>query len=243
MPLPPRARPRGSGMRLHARYDFGRLVRFHVLDGRQHRSTQACRPARRVGRKCRERIEPARTMLGAAQERWLRNGIAAVPGRWNVIAQQTLMARAILRVGGKPRYGTDAWDGYPAARRRLLRAIAEAEARSCIVLSGDAHRCVVSDLKPIFSRRRAPVVATELCAPSLTSLGSAQSRTNAIVRANPHILFGDSTHRGYLILDLTPEHCVAHVRALDDATRPDSAVSTLAEFVIDARPPGARPLT
>jgi alkaline phosphatase D len=102
MPLRAGARPAGSGARLYARYDFGRLVRVHMLDGRQHRSPQACRPARRVGPECRERTRPGRTMLGAEQERWLREGIAAVPGRWNVIAQQTLMARAFLPVGGEP---------------------------------------------------------------------------------------------------------------------------------------------
>jgi alkaline phosphatase D len=242
MPLPAAARPAGSAARLYARYDFGRLLRLHMLDGRQHRSPQACRPARRVGPDCRERTRSSRTMLGAEQERWLREGIAAVPGRWNVIAQQTLMARAFLPVGGEPLYRTDAWDGYPAARRRLLSAITEAGARSCIVLAGDAHTCMVSDLRLNFARRREPVVATELSGPSITSPGRPQSRTDTIVRANPHILFADSVHRGYMVLDLTRERCVARVRVLDDSRRPDARVSTLARFAIDARRPGARRL-
>ena len=106
MPLREVARPRGAAMRIHARHDFGQLIRFHVLDGRQHRSPQACKPARRVGPGCLERVRTERTMLGTAQETWLRNGIAAVPGRWNVIAQQTLMTRAITRERGEPRFGT-----------------------------------------------------------------------------------------------------------------------------------------
>jgi hypothetical protein len=77
------------------------------------------------------------------------------------------------------------------------------------------------------------------------AIALSNERARAARRQMPALdaMFGDSTHRGYLILDLTPERCVAHVRALDDATRPDSAVSTLAELVIDARHPGARPLT
>jgi alkaline phosphatase D len=239
MPLPERSRPSGAAMRLHARFDFGQLVRFHVLDGRQHRSPQACKPAKRVGPGCRERVRAARTMLGAAQERWLRDGIAAVPSRWNVIAQQTLMTRAVLRAGGETRHGTNAWEGYPAARRRLLRAIADAGADSCVVLSGDAHRCVVADLKLNFSRRNAPVIATELCGPSITSPGGSQRRTDALKRANPQIQFADSAHHGYFLLELTPQTCVARLRVLDNPAVPDTAVSTLARFEVRAHRPGA----
>ena len=242
MPLRLAARPVGSAARLYARYDFGRLVRVHVLDGRQHRSPQACRPATRVGPGCRARTRTDRTMLGAEQERWLREGLAAVPGRWNVIAQQTLMARAFLPVGGEPRYRTDTWDGYPAARRRLLRAVVDSGARSCIVLAGDSHTCMVSDLKANFARPREPVVATELCGPSITSPGRSQGRTEAILRANPHILFGDSIHRGYMVLDLVRERCVARLRAVEDVTRPDTRVSTLARFAVDAGRPGPQRL-
>jgi len=242
MPLREAARPSGAEMLLRARYDFGRLVRFHVLDGRQHRSPQACRPARRVGPQCRERLDSDRTMLGAVQERWLRSGLAAVPGRWNVIAQQTLMARASLPVGGEPRFRTDAWDGYPAARRRLLRAVTDPGARSVLVLSSDAHTCFVAGLRSDFLDTRAPLVATELCGPSLTSPGRSQRRTDAIVRANPHIEFGNSTRRGYFVLDLTVERCVARLRVLDDVTRPGSGVATLARFAIEAGRPGAQRL-
>jgi alkaline phosphatase D len=177
-------------------------------------------------------------MLGAAQERWLRSGIVAAPDRWNVIAQQVLMTGAILRVRGEPRFATNPWDGYPAARRRLLRAIETAAARSCVVLSGDAHRCVVSDLKVDFTRPRAPAIATELCGPSLTSRGASQRQTDALKRVNPHILFADSAHRGYFLVELTPDACSARLRVLADAADPDTTVSTLASFQVRSGRPG-----
>jgi len=79
MPLPEVARPVGTAMQLRARYDMGTLARFHVLDGRQHRTPQACpRPGRGgsnvVDRRCRELFAASRTMLGTAQERWLGDG-------------------------------------------------------------------------------------------------------------------------------------------------------------------------
>jgi len=100
MPLRESARPRGQSMRLYTRADHGRLARFHMLDGRQFRSPQACPRRGRGGANvvdasCRERLEADRTMLGEAQERWLAEGLRDARGRWNVIAQQTRVARSL----------------------------------------------------------------------------------------------------------------------------------------------------
>ncbi len=76
MPLARRALPRGSTMQLYDSYDFGDLVTFFVLDDRQYRAPQACpRPGRggsNVVADCAERLAPNRTLLGGAQEAWLR---------------------------------------------------------------------------------------------------------------------------------------------------------------------------
>jgi alkaline phosphatase D len=247
MPLRERARPTPSRMLLRSRHDWGRLARFHLLDGRQHRTPQACPPAGRGGatmidERCRELRAPSRTMLGRAQERWLANGLRAAPERWNFVAQQTLMARAHITVGGRRRFSSDGWDGYPAARDRLLGVIAEAGLRSCVVLSGDAHTAFVSDLKRDFDDEQAPPIATELCGTSITTRGRAQSATDAIVQENPHIIFGDSAHRGYVVLDVSADACTARFHVLEDATDRNSGVLTAATFVVDAGSPGAQRL-
>jgi alkaline phosphatase D len=245
MPLPEAARPAGNAMRLHARYDIGRLARFHVLDGRQHRTPQACpRPGRGgsnvVDRRCRELFAPSRTMLGTAQERWLAEGLRAVRDRWNLIAQQTVVARTARIIDGRRRWGTDSWDGYHAARRRLLDAIDADRVRSCVVLTGDAHANIVSDLKLRFGEARSPVAATELCGTSISSFGPPQSRMEQIRADNPHIVFADSSRRGYVVVDLTADRCDARFRVIDDAADPLSAVSTQAAFAIEAGRPGAK---
>jgi len=245
MPLRRRARPGAAGVILRSRHDIGALARFHLLDGRQRRTPQACPlpgrgGAHMVDERCRELLEPGRTMLGPAQERWLARGLRDAPGRWHFIAEATLVARAALRTGGRTRVSSDAWDGYPAARRRLLRAIANGDLRSCVFLSGDAHTTVVSDLKLAFDDPAAPAVATELCGTSLTSRGRPQQRTDTVVRQNPHIHLGDSAHRGCVVVDVTADRCTAAVRALDDPRDRESGVFTLATFEIDAGRPGAR---
>ncbi|MFP3335090.1 alkaline phosphatase D family protein, partial [Pseudomonas sp. SIMBA_064] len=46
MPLRASSLPKGADMRIYRRLDYGRLARFHVLDGRQYRSEQPCTRAR-----------------------------------------------------------------------------------------------------------------------------------------------------------------------------------------------------
>ncbi|HEY9447976.1 MAG TPA: alkaline phosphatase D family protein, partial [Burkholderiales bacterium] len=100
MPLPAWARPRGADMQLYASVTYGELAQFQVLDARQYRSHQACPRAERGGGNsvdgalCPERLDPALSLLGTAQERWLDESLRRSPARWNIIAQQTLMAQA-----------------------------------------------------------------------------------------------------------------------------------------------------
>jgi alkaline phosphatase D len=247
MPLRKQARPTRSGVVLRARHDFGRLARFHMLDGRQRRTPQACPRrgrggARIIDERCRELRAPDRTMLGAMQERWLARGMATTAERWNFLAQQTLMARAGVVVGGRRRFSSDPWDGYPAARERLLDAITSNGLRSCVVLSGDAHAAFVCDLKRDFADPAAPPIATEFCATSITSRGRPQADVEAILRDNPHIHFGDSTRRGYVVFDVTAESCSVSLRAIDDPTKRRTGVSTAAAFSVEAGRPGAHRL-
>jgi alkaline phosphatase D len=245
MPLPERARPIPSRMVLRSRHNWGRLARFHVLDGRQRRTPQACPPPGRGGattidERCRELRSAGRTMLGASQERWFEDGLGAAPERWNFIAQQVLMARGGLVVDGRRRFSSDAWDGYPAARDRLLGAVVDKGLRSCVVLTGDAHTTFVCDLKRDFDDTEAAPVATEFCGTSITTRGRAQSATDAVVRANPHIHFGDSERRGYVLFEVMPERCTAQIRVIADPADRQTGVATAATFAVAAGRPGAQ---
>jgi alkaline phosphatase D len=179
-------------------------------------------------------------MLGDAQERWFAKGLAAAPERWNFIAQQTLMARAGVRVGGRRRFSSDKWDGYPAARDRLLAAIVDNGLRSCVVLSGDEHAAYVADLKRDFDDERSPAIATEFCGTSITTSGRMQSATDRIVRENPHIVYGESARRGYVVFDVTAARCSARLRMIEDVTDRHTGVTTAATFAIDAGHPGVQ---
>ncbi len=246
MPLRAGARPEGPRMRLHGRHDFGGLVRFHVLDGRQYRDHQACPRAGRGGSNvvddalCPERLLPARTLLGAAQERWLDEGLAASRARWNVVAQQLLMAQLERKPGPERRFWSDGWDGYPAARARLLLALAGRRAANPLVIGGDVHFNCVADLKPDFDDPKSPVVATEFCGTSITSQAQPQARLDALRAENPHIRLANGEKRGYVTLELTEKRCLARLRTIDSEKAADSPISTLAAFVVEDGRPGAQ---
>jgi alkaline phosphatase D len=243
MPLRFSQLPRGPHLRLFDRFDLGGLARIHVLDDRQYRSPQACPPPGRAGSAlvsdCPELERSERTLLGAEQERWLLDGLAASPARWNVIAQQTLMAPIDRKPGPGVERWTDGWDGYPASRRRILDALAARRASNPLVVGGDMHNSWVADLRA-GPGERAPVVATEVCATSITSDGDAQAELEALLPENPHVRFVNGDRRGYALIELTAKEATARVRALDDVRRRDTGVSTLAAFVIADGRPGAQ---
>ncbi len=244
MPLPAWARPRGPHMRLYAQAAFGQLVRFHVLDDRQYRSHQVCPAPGRGGstivEDCRGRLDPQRTLLGAEQEKWLFEGLAAPRARWNVLAQQTLMAQADRKPGEGQAFWTDGWDGYPLARRRLLTQIAEKRITNPVVIGGDLHMSVVADLKTDFDDSRAPVVATEFVCTSISSQGPPRRQIEAWAPDNPHIKYANPTRRGYTAMELSTRRCIAQLRTLDDVKDPESRIRTLVAFAAEDGRPGAQ---
>src|SRR5690242_18993481 len=86
MPLRASAFPSGCHMRLYRRLQFGNLVDLSVLDTRQWRTDQACGDGSRTN--CAEALDPARTMMGPEQEKWLFDNLAAAKAKWTVIGQQ-----------------------------------------------------------------------------------------------------------------------------------------------------------
>lgn len=240
---------RFAHMRLYGRYDWGRLARFHVLDDRQYRTHQACpKPGRggsnSVTSACAERLASSRTMLGREQEAWLTDGLATSPAKWNLIAQQTLMAQASEISAGKTtegRFWTDGWDGYPAARSRLFDDIVKYRPANPIVLSGDVHTFYAAELKRDFHKPASPenpVIATEFCGASITSSSRPQARTDQYLAHNPHIKFGRSDRRGFVWMELTPARTTVRFQVLDDVKRADSGLTTLARFVVEEGKPG-----
>lgn len=245
MPLPAAMRPDGPDMRIYTRLAWGSLANFYLLDDRQYRAHQVC-PKKSGGSTvvdpavCSEINSPGRSMLGAAQEAWLDREFSGSRASWNVLAQQTLMAQLDRKAGEGRQFWTDGWDGYPAARRKLLESIAATRLANPVAIGGDVHMHWVADLKTDFDDPNSPVVASEFVGTSITSEGAAQKAVDAILPENPHIKFGRSDKRGYVRAAVGGGRFSAELMGLETVKRPDSASSVLARFVVEDGKPGAQ---
>jgi alkaline phosphatase D len=243
MPLPARMRPQGPALSLHGEIGWGSLARVYLLDTRQYRSWQACPHPRRHGgsntvdvEACAGLAAPGRSMLGRAQERWLEGALRDSRAGWNVVAQTTRMAQFDQRPGPGRRAWTDGWDGYPAARERLLSKLKVTS--NPVVIGGDIHAFQVARLKLDFEDPGSPAVASEFLGTSITSQGWPQERLAQYLPDNPHFLMTDSRYRGYTRVEITPARWVADLRALESVQRRDAPCSTLATFVVEDGKPG-----
>lgn len=241
MPLPETCAPHKSEMRIYQAYDFGNLARFHVLDDRQYRDYQICPRTGRGGSNvvpdCPERMEPKHTILGWQQEKWLDKSLKGSSASWDIIVQQTLMAQAV-RPGRK--FWTDGWDGYPAARRRLLEAASSRRSANPIVIGGDVHAYAVCDLKLDFDDPKAKAVATEFCGTSIASQGPALTSTEFWRKENPHIHFANGEVRGYTTVKLGEKQAEVALRIIESEKVPNSQIRTLAQYVVENGRPGAQ---
>jgi alkaline phosphatase D len=189
--------------------------------------------------------DPERTMLGSEQEAWLAGSLKRSAGqgtRWQLLAQQTIMgsfalpleARSWLRPDSSDRVkqvtaigsaasevglplNLDAWDGYPAARDRLLRSALDSDS-NLVVLSGDSHNGWAFDLDLARTPAGAEFAVQSVTSPGFESYapGVAPAELARALRArNPALRWADIQRRGYMTLTLTRNRAVGEWLSLD----------------------------
>ncbi len=242
--------PQGPNAQMFRRYAWGRTANLHVLDARQYRDYQICTPIDEAGsrtvsdKSCPQRLSQGSSLLGAAQERWLNQGLVASSTTFELIGQQSLMAQMRTSSPRQPEsiaaegFWNDSWDGYPGARQRALEVWKTK--KNVLTLGGDVHATYVSDLKLDFDDEKSATVATEIIGTSISSPSWSQARTERVMRDNPHIKFGKSDQRGYTVVRVNGKQASAHLRVISDARLPDSSVATAASFVVEPGRPGAQ---
>jgi len=251
MPFPMSMRPKldvvNVSIDLYRRKSWGALAQIHFLDDRQYRDVQICPRPNRAGSNvvkladCPELIDSSRSLLGLRQEQWLYSGWDT-SRPWNLIAQQTLMSQMSWTDPKAPDGGTfwtDGWDGYPASRERLLKSIQDKKIKGVVCLGGDVHAHFVSDLKIDFSDTNSPVVATEFCGTSISSVGFDNNNLQKAKSFNPHHKYARSDQRGYISFTLTEKSLEARLMVLTDVKDPNSTISIASTYEVDPKRPGA----
>ncbi|HSV51754.1 MAG TPA: alkaline phosphatase D family protein, partial [Burkholderiaceae bacterium] len=221
----------------------GRLATLYLLDDRQYRDAQACTRDGKLGSgivdpdACSAWTDPRRSLLGPVQEQWLGNALANGSGGWNVIGQQSLFARRDNRPGPGSMLWNDGWDGYPAARERVTAALQKHRVANPVLLGGDVHENWVGHVLADYGKPSSPALAVEFCGTSVTSRSGGNAKTAERLAENPHFVFADAQRKGYGVVELTPSQMTTTLRVVDDVTRSDARIETLAKFSVAAGRP------
>jgi alkaline phosphatase D len=225
--------PHPAGMTAYRRIDFGRLMRMHVLDTRAYRSRPPCGEPK--SKSCVPHTGPDSTFLGAAQEAWLAQGLASGAG-WNLLAQQVLMMPFDKRAPGatEPDFPTDTWSGYPDARRRLTRTIADQRLTNVVVATGASHKHFAGTVPMRDADLTGPAAAVEFLATSISSGGNGSPTSSGLEFAlanNPHMkLIHDQ--RGYQLFEVTAKTWRADLKVVERVDVPNAPLSTLKSFIV-----------
>ena len=240
LPLRRPQRPQGPDMLLYRGLGYGELVDFSVLDTRQYRGDQLD-DAFPAGPRDPRTSDPGRTMTGPEQERWLFGRLDASRARWNVLAQQTIVARFDYDTGEGVSFNHDQWDGYEGARDRLFAYLAARRPSNPVVLTGDWHSSWVNDLKADFTDPASETLATEFVGTSISSGCPWAPAVAAAVPVNPHVKYFDGDRRGYVRATITPDTWTSDYRVVASAADTASPAETLTSWVVENGRPGAVP--
>ncbi len=206
----------GRQIQIYRTFSFGDLLDLVMLDTRL---TGRDEPAVREDLAAID--DPRRTLLGASQEAWLFDELRASQTggtRWRMLGQQVMFGQ--LRPDNGPVRNTDQWDGYPAARNRLLDVVERDRIDNLIVLTGDVHASYAMDVtRDPWAGYDADTgrgsMLVEFVAPAVTSPSGYSRRANGaeqiqqVIAGSPHLKYLEGMHRGYVVVDVTRERTQA----------------------------------
>jgi alkaline phosphatase D len=230
--------------RIYRSFAFGDLADLVMLDTRLvDRDEQAER---------RDSIavidDPARSLMGRAQEQWLFSELAASSRAnvtWQLLGQQVMFAAGSLP--GAEAASTDTWDGYRPARQRVIDVITELKLPNVVVLTGDVHSSWAYDIAPNpwdgYDRATGRgTIAVEIVTPAVSSPNgfandSGPERIATLLRTRPHLRYIEGRHRGYVVLDLTRERAQADWYVVPTVSERSRAETFDKGFVTEAGKP------
>ena len=220
---------RASGrMRIWGQSVFGDLAEVNMTDGRQFKTPMACpseedRGGQIIARDCPERLDPERSYLGMSQERWLYRAAGGSGARWSFIVQPTLFSPFYGNdpETGEPTSWSDGWDGYPAARQRLVDALASKPDINPILLGGDTHCYWVTEVKADYEDPASAPVASEFVTTAVTSHHTNHDAFAAQAANFAHIKHFDARERGYGLIHLSHDRAEVALRTVGEVKRRD----------------------
>ncbi|HEY0162250.1 MAG TPA: alkaline phosphatase D family protein, partial [Edaphobacter sp.] len=149
---------------------------------------------------------------------------------------QVMVAQLDIPQNGVETHAMDMWDGYPAARKRMLDFLATRKPNNPVYITGDAHQTWVSDLKQNFDDPKSPIVASEILGTSISSGRNGVDHrpvSDMLMKANPHILYSHS-RRGFFLCELTAKAMESQLWTTNEIEAPGGHLAKTASFVVEA---------
>ncbi len=218
----PLAEPQsGNPRQLYRRHTMGNLIDLYMLDIQMYRDQDLL-----AGGEL--------SFLGNEQFEWFEGELQYSTARWQIIGNQKMVTNWSLLglpdglgLGSGVVLDSGSWDGYSQSRARMLSAIEEHQPGSVLLLSGDMHITVVSDLPldPQDSLSYDPLsgegsVAAEFLASSISRGNADEMGLNSFLIGemiriskdlNPHLLHLELTKHGFGIVSVYPDSLLAEI--------------------------------
>lgn len=226
---PPLIEGMSASLAMNDVFRFG-STQVHLLDTRQYRSDQVCGEGFPGQAPCKQHENANRTLLGGVQEQWLKRELRASSARYNVLASQIWLSPWRFDAGGDaPEVNMDAWDGYPAARQRLIETLADGVANP-VIMSGDWHCAAAMTLheRPFDPSSRP--IAHEFAGTSISSDCGWMREMEDSKTSNPHAHYLNARKRGYCRFEVGTKQWVTTYRVVADPYVADSPLSNDVEM-------------
>ena len=174
------------------------------------------------------------SMLGLEQYNWLEDGLLNSTAKWRVIGSQKLFSLYSIEdspidlpIGDGFVVDPGSWDGFQQERNKLLSVLYDNEINNNIVLSGDMHFSMATDIAafPLDTNyydpeTRAGSIGVEFMASSITrgnldEMGYEEALADFLINLsmdiNPHQRYLELINHGYGILNIHPNYCSAEI--------------------------------
>ena len=243
-------------------FKVGKFIQLLMLDTRQFQRDRQIQPKDYLSESGFNKASfysdlnsTKRNLLGTEQLAWIKNKVNSEKFDWTILGQQVLMTKLkfpdltkMLKKEDVPSFlkpylkflglgipsNLDAWDGYPAERKKLYDVMQESNT-DFISLAGDTHNAWVSELTNSAGQK----IGIELGAPSVSSPGitdaikiDKKQFADEIVQMNAELTWMDPEHRGYLTLEFGKDQMEAKFNFIKELQKVDSTISSTQIFQV-----------
>jgi alkaline phosphatase D len=247
-----------SSLLIYRSFVFGDLFELIMTDERLYRDGPPCglnTNQRYITPGCPQVADPQRTMLGSRQKRWFLAKLRSSSRIWKIWGNEVMtMQLKVLSALATQLLGTpvpdlfvtlDQWDGYPAERAEIFRAVRDAGIKNFVTITGDLHTFISGYQKVNFNSLTEPPVGVEFVAGSVTSANFSESSalgpggtplppvdviTQVLRVSNPHITYFNSATHGYNLIEVGRDALVCTFKAVSTVRSQEATLQTLKTF-------------